>query len=237
MNRFILSVAAVFFAFGVCAAEMPSIFMAGDSTMCDRKPTDKKAGWGQSLKKLVKDGVVVNNLARGGFSSKSFIDKGNWDKMIAKVRKGDYVIIQFGHNDQKPKDVKRYSEVNTTYKDNLRKYISDVRAKEAKVVLATSISRRAFDKKGKFVDQAKLRKYAEAMIAVGQECKVPVVDLNTLTKELIVSMGEEKSAELFLYYHDKKDNTHTIAKGADAIADFFVQDAKKQGLEIARLFK
>ena len=75
------------------------------------------------------------------------------------------------------------------------------------------------------------------MIAVGQECKVPVVDLNTLTKDLIVSMGEEKSAELFFYYYDKKDNAHTIAKGADSIADFFVQDAKKQGLDIAKLFK
>lgn len=237
MKRVFLSVITAFLALGVCAAEMPRIFTAGDSSMCDRRPTDKKAGWGQSLKKLVKDGVVVNNMARGGFSSKSFIDSGLWDKLVSSLRKGDYVIIQFGHNDQNPKNVKRYSEVNTTYKDNFRKFIADVRSKEANVVLATSISRRDFDRNGKFVDRAKLRKYAEAMIAVGQECKVPVVDLNTLTKDLIVSMGEEKSAELFFYYYDKKDNAHTIAKGADSIADFFVQDAKKQGLDIAKLFK
>ena len=237
MKKLILSVIAAFLVLGVCAADMPRIFTAGDSTMCDRKPTDKKAGWGQVLKKRVKDGVVVNNMARGGFSSKSFIDSGLWDKLVSKLEKGDYVIIQFGHNDQKPKDVKRYSEVNTAYKDNFRKFIADVRAKGANVVLATSISRRAFDKKGNFIDRAKLRVYAEAVIAVGKECNVPVVDLNLLTRDLIISMGEKKSAELFLSYYDNKDNTHPIAKGAEAIADFFVTDAKKQGLEIAKLFK
>ncbi len=237
MNKFFQTLLVSALVFGAAAAEMPRIFMAGDSTMCDRKTTVKMAGWGQLLRKYVKDGVVITNMAVSGYSSKSFISSGRWDKLVSQVKKGDYVIVQFGHNDQKKKDSKRYAEVNSEYKDNLRKFISETRAKGGSAVIATSISRRFFNKKGEFADPAKLREYAEAAIEVGKECGVPVVDLNTLTKKLIISEGKEKSGELFFFHYNKKDNTHTTGKGANLIAGLFVQDAKAQGLEIAKLFK
>ena len=107
-------------AFFIGAAETPQIFMAGDSTMCDRKSTVKMGGWGQLLRKYVKDGVVINNMAVSGQSSKSFIDSKRWSKLISRIKSGDYVIIQFGHNDQKKKDPKRYAVASSAYKDNLR---------------------------------------------------------------------------------------------------------------------
>ena len=219
------------------AADIPRIFMAGDSTMCDRKRTVKMASWGQLLRKYVKDGVVINNMAVSGYSSKNFIDHKRWNKLIDQVEMGDYVIVQFGHNDQKKQDPKRYTTPDGTYKDNLRKFISETKAKGANIVLATSICRRTFGEDGKLTDVPKLKDYADATVAVAKECNVPVVDLNTLSRELLNSLGEEKSRELYFFFYNKKDNTHTTGKGADIIAGIFVEDAKKQQLEISKLFK
>ena len=86
-------------------------------------------------------------------------------------------------------------------------------------------------------DVPKLKDYADATMAVAKECNVPVVDLNTLTRELLNSLGDEKSRELYFFFYNKKDNTHTTGKGADIIAGLFVEDARKQQLEISKLFK
>lgn len=225
-----------FVAFSAGAAGMPTIHSAGDSTMCERKD-NKRGGWVQMLRSEVKDGVKVRNLAVGGTSTKSFIESKRWDNLIKGVKKGDFVIIQFGHNDQKKKDEKRYAAADGAFKENLRKFISDVRAKEANPVLATSISRRAYGKDGKLTDYPKLRDYAEATIAVAKELDVPVIDLNTLTKDYLNEVGKEKSIELFYIFYDKKDNTHPTVKGAKEIARMFIEDIKKQDLEIAKLFK
>ena len=237
MNKLQLTIIAVFSALCVSGADMPRIFMAGDSTMCDRKSAVKMGSWGQLLRKHVKQGVVINNMAKSGFSSKSFISKGLWNKLVSQLQEGDYVIVQFGHNDQKKKDPRRYTDANGEYKDNLRKFITESGAKGAKVVLATSICRRTFGKDGKLTDAPKLKDYADATMAVAKECNVPVVDLNTLTRELLNSLGDEKSRELYFFFYNKKDNTHTTGKGANIIAGLFVEDAKKQQLEIAKLFK
>jgi lysophospholipase L1-like esterase len=155
----------------------------------------------------------------------------------AKVKKGDFVIIQFGHNDQKKKNPQRYAAADGEFKDNLRKFINEVRAKGASPVLATSISRRAFGKDGKLTDRPNLREYANATIDIANEMKVPYVDLNTLTKDYLNEVGKEKSIELFYIFYDKKDNTHPTVKGGKAFAELFIQDVKKQNLEIAKLFK
>ena len=223
-------------AFAATAAGVPSIHMAGDSTMCDYK-VKERAGWGQILKQKVKDNVTVNNRAVGGQSTKSFIESKRWSKLLAKVKKGDYVIIQFGHNDQKKTNEKRYAAANGAYKDNLRKFISDVKAKEAKIVLATPVCRRTFGKNGKLTDRQNLKEYAVATMEIAKEMNVPVIDLNTISCNHLNLLGKEKSLELFLAFHNKKDNTHTTIKGAEVFSSMFIEDAKKQKLEIAELFK
>ncbi|MBO5899558.1 MAG: rhamnogalacturonan acetylesterase [Lentisphaeria bacterium] len=235
-DRILKVLCAASFAFCAVAAEKVVIHCAGDSTMCERKD-NKRAGWVQMLRPCVKSGVTVRNCAVGGESTKSFIASKKWSKLIAKVQKGDYVIIQFGHNDQKKKNPERYAAADGEFKDNLRKFVSEVREKGASPVLATSISRRAFGKNGKLTDYPNLREYANATIDIANEMNVPVVDLNTLTKDYLNEVGKEKSVELFYIFYDKKDNTHPTVKGGKAFAELFIQDVKKQNLEIAKLFK
>ena len=238
MNRKLFtSMLAVFTVFCASAAgKMPAIHMAGDSTMCDYKDT-RRGGWGQLLKQQVKPGVVVNNRAVGGQSTKSFIESKRWSKLLAKVKKGDYIIIQFGHNDQKKKNADRYAAADGDFKTNLTKFITEAKNKGAKPILATSVCRRTYGKDGKLTDAPKLKLYADATMAVAKEMNVPVVDLNTITRDYLNEIGKEKSLELFFILYDKKDNTHTTIKGGEIFAKMFVDDTKKQNLDIAKLFK
>lgn len=123
----------------------PVIFMIGDSTMAN-KPLDgdnPERGWGQMLPGFLSDDIVVDNHAVNGRSSKSFIDEGRWAAVVEKIRPGDYVFIQFGHNDEKPKP-DRHTDPGSTFDDNLRKFVNETRAKGGKPVLFNSIVRRNF---------------------------------------------------------------------------------------------
>lgn len=120
-------------------------FMIGDSTMAN-KPLDGgnlERGWGQMLPGFLSDDIVVDNHAVNGRSSKSFIDEGRWDKVVSLIKPGDYVFIQFGHNDEKPK-ADRHTDPGSTFDDNLRKFVNDTRAKGGNPVLFNSIVRRNF---------------------------------------------------------------------------------------------
>ena len=120
-----------------------SVFLAGDSTMADKKEKDyPETGWGQILPEFFNDYVTVYNYARNGRSSKSFIDEGLWDTILNHLQPGDYVFIQFGHNDQKFQDPRRYTNPFTAYRQNLVRFILDSKKKEAHPVLLTSIVRR-----------------------------------------------------------------------------------------------
>lgn len=122
-----------------------TIFMIGDSTMANKVLTggNPERGWGQMLPGFLSEEIVVDNHAQNGRSSKSFIDGGLWQKVIDKVRPGDYVFIQFGHNDEKPK-ADRHTDPGSTFDDNLRKFVNETRAKGGKPVLFNSIIRRNF---------------------------------------------------------------------------------------------
>src|ERR1043165_8620332 len=119
----ILTLAAA--PFFVTAADTPHVFMIGDSTMAN-KPLDlPERGWGMALGKFFVDPAMVQNHAVNGRSTKSFIDEGRWDKVLAELRAGDFVIIQFAHNDEKKEDPARYADPATTFRDNLRKFIRE----------------------------------------------------------------------------------------------------------------
>ena len=221
------------------ALQAANIFMAGDST-CANYPADRAplTGWGQVLSQFCKENCKVYNFARSGASSRSFIEKKLWDALIAKVQKGDFVIVQFGHNDSK-KNNDRFAAPGAAYDANLKKFIADVRAKGAYPIIATSIARANF-KKGK-IAPGNLNAYRTACFNVGKAENVPVVDLLVETSNLFNKLGPEETDKLFMctagIEKKKNDRTHVKKNGAEAIAKLFVENVKKQNLPVAECFK
>ncbi|MDE5841331.1 MAG: hypothetical protein K2H49_10480, partial [Muribaculaceae bacterium] len=205
-----------------------TIWMAGDSTMANKPIDDEKQerGWGQMLPMMLQGPVKVCNHAVNGQSSKSFIDGGRWDKMMSGVRKGDYVIIQFGHNDEKIKSQERYSEPGSTFDANLTKMVKDVRKKGATPILMNSIVRRNFpsekidntkDVSDHEAGPAKVDPKEEGSVLVdthgeylnsprnvAKKQKVTFIDLNAATHNLVQYLGPEKSKALYMWIPEGK---------------------------------
>lgn len=223
------------------------IFMIGDSTMAN-KPLDgdnPERGWGQMLPGFFTEDIRVDNHARNGRSSKSFIDEGLWEQVRTQIRKGDYVFIQFGHNDEKPKP-DRHTDPGTTFDANLRRFVEETRAKGGIPVLFNSIVRRNFFHNPNAVTDDDLRRekvegtalegdslidthgaYLESPRRVAAELDVPFVDLNRLTHDLVQGMGRETSKSLFCWVpantyaacpKGRQDNTHLNIYGARRVA-------------------
>lgn len=231
-------------AASLAAAAAPRIYLAGDSTMAN-KPLDlPERGWGMALGDFLVDPAMVQNHAMNGRSTKSFIDEGRWEKITAALRPGDFVIIQFAHNDEKKEDPKRYADPATTFRDNLRRFIRETRAKEATPVLATPVCRRKFDAAGKLVDTHGA--YPEAVRAVAREEQVALLDLTVATAAWLQTAGDEPSKQFFMWIapgaHPKipdgrKDDTHFVAAGAEAVAGLAVRAIREQKLPLARWLK
>jgi lysophospholipase L1-like esterase len=216
---------------------VPHVYMAGDSTMAD-KPTDPpnpEHGWGQLLPKFFKDPAMIVNYAVNGRSTRSFISEGRWQKLIDAVRPGDWVIIQFAHNDEKI-----FPNARGEFQDNLRRFVKDVRAKNANPILATPCARRSFDEAGKLVDTH--GDYPDAVRAVAAATKVPLLDLNRLTMALEEGDGAEGSKRLHLWIaageysrqpEGYQDNTHYSAYGAERVAALAVQEIIRLRLPLA----
>lgn len=221
------------------------VYLVGDSTMANKPLEDNpERGWGQLIPAFFSKKVVFENFAVNGRSTKSFIDEGRWDKVLAKLKDGDYVFIQFGHNDEKKEDPKRYAEAHTAYKDNLLKFVKEARSKGALPVLITPVMRRNFDDKGNFKDTH--GDYPAVVKMVGQDEHVPVIDLHNSSEKLIVSMGEEGSKSLFLHIapgvykslpSGRNDNTHFSEFGARKIAALVVQGILEQNLSLKKYIK
>lgn len=208
--------------------EKTTIFMIGDSTMAN-KPTDKdnqERGWGQMLSGFFTDDIVVDNHAVNGRSSKSFIDEGRWDAVLEKIKPGDYVFIQFGHNDEKPKE-DRHTDPGTTFDANLRRFCEETRAKGGIPVLFNSIVRRNFFNNANAVtdddlhgeqttrathegdsliethilvaEDGTVKDYLTAPRNVAKELGVPFVDMNKLTHDLVQGLGAEESKSLYCW--------------------------------------
>lgn len=220
------------------------IFMIGDSTMAEKKPeAEPERGWGQMLHSFFSDAVQVSNHARNGRSSKSFMDEGLWQVVLDSLQPGDYVIVQFGHNDQKP-DPLRQTDPFTTYKSNLEKYVKETRGKGAFPVLCTPIVRRKFDEQGMLSNTH--GQYPVAAHQVSRELKVPLLDLQLRTKNLVSDLGPEKSKSLYLYvsrgvYPNRpdgvQDDTHLCIEGATAVARMAVEEMRVLGLPLADYLK
>lgn len=222
-----------------------TIFLIGDSTVAD-KPYgngNPEKGWGQVFPLYFQEGVRVENHAVNGRSTKSFIDEGRWDTVMEKLQAGDYVFIEFGHNDAKEHDPSRYAAPQTDYRKNLEKFVADVRSKGAIPVLATPIVRRKFE--GGQLSETH-GEYPEVVREVAQQQQVPLIDLQQRTKALVESFGEERSKLLFLHIepHEyenlpegKEDDTHLSAYGAFKVADLVAAEMQEVLPELAKKLK
>ncbi|OXB06391.1 rhamnogalacturonan acetylesterase [Flavobacterium plurextorum] len=219
----------------VCFAQKTTLYTIGDSTMANKKDPEKNPehGWAQVLQPFFKDDIVVVNKAVNGRSTKSFINEKRWDSIYKKLRKGDYVFIEFGHNDEKIEDSTRYTNPHTTYRHNLIRFVKESREKGAIPVLLTSIARRNFNEKGVLVPTH--GDYPLETRLTAQEYKVPFIDLEYYTELLEQSYGPEKSKQLHLHFKagespyydkDKADDTHLSLLGATKIAQLVIDQIK-----------
>jgi lysophospholipase L1-like esterase len=243
---------------GGCANQVPTVsphapaksgitlFLIGDSTMADKPlfPPNPERGWGQLLPLYFQSDVRIENHAVNGRSSKSFLDEGRWQAVLAQLQPGDYVIIQFGHNDEKKNDPKRYTEPFGGFKQNLELFIRQTREHQATPILATPVARRKFDAAGTLVDTH--GDYVPAVRLVAQQEHTPLLDLNHDSAELLTCLGPEASKRLYdwipagefaRYPKGLSDDTHFNAYGASRMCDLAAGEIKLQVPELARHLK
>jgi pectinesterase len=222
-----LALALTAFACLAATARAPvTIFIAGDSTaapkLTERRP---ETGWGEAFATLVDTTRFrVDNRALNGRSTRTFIEEGRWASLMESLKPGDWVFIQFGHNDESKDKVDRYAPP-ADYRANLVRFVADVRAKRAKPVLMTPVMRRRFDGGGRFYDTH--GEYPDIVRAVARSDSVPLIDMHLMTRRLLEERGRDATRELFLqlrpgenanYPDGIDDNTHFSPKGALAVA-------------------
>ncbi len=214
------------------------IYMIGDSTMANKEANRRpETGWGMVFNEFFNDKVTVDNHAVNGRSSKSFIGEGRWKEVYDLLQPGDYLFIEFGHNDQKFKSPDRYTNPFTTYRANLERYVTEAREKGAIPILLTSIVRRNFNEYGCLIDTH--TDYPLVTRLVADDMDVPFVDLQRLTEFRVTELGPEDSKQLYNWlapgenenYPDGvQDDTHLNNKGAHEVAQMVIDDMKKQGI-------
>ena len=218
----------------------PKLFLIGGSTMATFPEARPVVGWGQMLPQFFRSPAQVDNRARSGRSSKSFIDEGHWDKVIADVAAGDFLLIQFGGgNDAKREDPKRLTEPRGSYRVNLERFIRETRAKGATPLLATPVARREWDAQGNFVEPPS--EWIVVTREVAKERNVPLLELRGRTVELEKRLGKEGSISLHLYLppgkydsypNGSKDDTHYCREGARQVAALAVQEIRRLQLPL-----
>ena len=219
----------------VLSASSFTVHLMGDSTMADKDikgGANPERGWGMMLPGFVDGDVRVVNYAQNGRSTKSFIDEGLWDKVKAALAPGDYVIIQFGHNDSKESDSKRYAAPYGAYQDNLRLFVRTALEAGAHPVLLTPVARRWFKAAG--LDRGCHGDYPDAMKQVASELGVPVIDITKATLDWLEGLGDEASRQYFMISTGKDDNTHTVASGARKVTEIITDSIKVRIPELGK---
>ena len=204
------------------------IVLVGDSTVTDH------SGWGAGFRLMVADGARVINTAANGRSSKSFLDEGRWKDALAQ--RGQYYLIQFGHNDEPGKGPERETDPATTYRANMTRYVDDVRAIGATPVLVTSLVRRLYKDDGTI--RTTQTPYVETVRAVAKERRVTLVDLHAISLADAEHAGDEVWADLSP--RDDKgqiDRTHLNAKGSEVVGQMVVNALKEAVPDLARVFR
>jgi lysophospholipase L1-like esterase len=236
----------VFLTGGAAAQKQPvTVYLAGDSTMAEKKPEKRpETGWGEMFQQHFDAAKVkIENHAQNGRSTKTFISENRWQAIVDKLKKGDYVFIQFGHNDGAKDKPERYTPPED-YRKNLIRFVEEVRAKKAVPVLLTPVMRRKFDAEGKFVDQHGV--YPGIVREVAKEYKVALIDMHRTSERVLVGYGIEESKKLFLqlqagenanYPNGINDNTHFVPRGAEEMAKLAVEGIKEQKIGLRKYLK
>ncbi len=225
---------ALFLIFNASKNKPVKLFLVGDSTMADKNsPEDNpERGWGMVLPSFFNDKVVIENHARNGRSTKTFIAEGRWNFLINRVFAGDFVVIQFSHNDEV--ETKKAFTPLRDFEENFRLFVRDVRAKGANPILCTPVARRKFDSIGNLIDTHPI--YPQAIIRVATEMKVPLIDMETKSEEILKKYGVEESKKLFMHIepgvwklvpNGRVDDTHFVEAGAMEMANIFVEGVKE----------
>lgn len=217
-----------------------TLFMAGDSTMAIKETKAyPETGWGMPFQYFFDSSVTIVNKAKNGRSTKTFISEGLWSSIINNVTAGDYVMIQFGHNDESKEKVDRYTTPDE-YKTNILRFINETKAKNATPILLTPVSRRKFDKQGNAMDTHEI--YSAIVRSIAKETNVLFIDADEQTKALYQSFGEKNSTLLFLqlqpgehpnYPEGKNDNTHFNELGARLVAQLILKALQSSCPDIA----
>lgn len=237
----------LFLVFAVSFAELSGgdLHLAGDSTMqnysASRSP---QQGWGQRLGDFTADGVKVYNNAVGGCSTRRFRRSGYWKKLITRVKPGDHVILQFGHNDGCWVNTPRHVPLDE-YAENLTLFIHEIRQKKAIPILVTPIPYCIFER-GKLVSEPFLAPYVAKMIEVAEKKGCDLIDLNRHASAELEKIGEKKARQYYMFLtagqfpnfpNGRRDNCHIRDLGARFYAEAFVEIAKKKGLAVSEFFK
>ncbi len=222
-----------------------NIYLAGDSTMAQKLPQKRpETGWGEMLGEFFQDGkVIIDNRAQNGRSTRTFISEGRWQAIVDALKPGDYVFIQFGHNDESKEKVGRYTPP-ADYRSNLIRFVWEARGKKATPVLLTPVIRRRFDKEGKLQDTH--GEYPDIVRNVAAEYKVALIDMHRSSAALLAKYGVEGSRNLFLqlkpnenpnYPNGIEDNTHFNALGAKVMARLAADGIRESRLKLVGLMK
>ncbi|MCL6604013.1 MAG: GDSL family lipase [Paenibacillus sp.] len=225
------------------ARHTATLFLAGDSTVTDEEEGGYPyTGWGQMLPCGFKPDIAVSNHAMSGRSSKSFIEEGRLEAIWAAMKPHDYLLIQFGHNDQKF-DEQRYTEPFTTYKEYLLQYIEGARERGGLPILVTPVQRRYFNADGSLADTH--GDYVVAMKELAVEKQVPLIDLAEKSRSLFERLGPTGTQNIFMWTcpgeyemfpHGSEDNTHFQEQGATEIAGLVLEGLRELNLQPLRMY-
>lgn len=222
--------------------EVVTVYLAGNSTVTDQEK-EPWAAWGQMITGFFSKEVVVSNYAESGEALKSFVAEKRLKKILSTIKAGDYLFIEFGHNDQKPEN-SAYVKPFAGYKEQLVLFISEAKKRGARPVLVTSMHRRYFDECGKIINTH--GDYPEAMRQVSREEDVPLIDLNAMSADLYEALGVEGSKKAFVHYpansfpgqeEDLADNSHHSSYGAYQLAKCIVEGIRSNIPDLAKYLR
>ncbi|MCB2409685.1 rhamnogalacturonan acetylesterase [Hymenobacter lucidus] len=242
-HRILTAVAAVgllaLLAFAAPPAAGIKVYLIGDSTMSNKEEKAfPETGWGMPFRYFFDETVTVDNRAQNGRSTKSFLAENRWQPVANDLKPGDYVFIQFGHNDEVPTKANYTPEAD--FRANLLRFVLETRAKKATPVLLTPVARRKFDAAGKIEETHAV--YATIVRSLAQEQKVALIDLDAESQALLQQFGVENSKLLFNhlapgehpnYPAGRDDNTHFSELGARKMAQLVLADIRTLKLELA----
>ena len=225
---------------------MNKIFWAGDSTVqTNDYTTYPQTGIGQVFSLFIKEEYQIHNHAKNGRSTKSFMDEGRLKVIDEQIGAGDFLFIQFGHNDEKKEDPTRYTEPFSSFMENLETYIKVAREHSAYPVLITPLERRCF-KDNKHLGIGAHSDYVAAMKQTAEKCKVPLIDLYSMSRMELKKAGEEQSRRWYMFFsantypsriEEAKDNTHLRHEGAVHFGSLIARGLKELGGIYAKLLK